>query len=338
MGCLYDFTDTFKLKVKPGKTYLLRLINAAVNDELFFSIADHVLTVVDADAVYVKPFTTDTLFLTPGQTTNVLLKTKPYYPNSTFLMAARPYATGLATFDNSTAAGILEYEKPDGSVNSIKQIPLFKPSLPAINDTSFVTNFSKSLRSLANSQYPANVPKLVDKWFFFTVGIGSVPCPKNQTCQGPNGIKLAAAINNVSFVLPTIALLEAHFMGKSKSVYTTDFPTNPPFTFDYTGNPPNNSVVTNGTKLAVLPFNTSVEVVLQDTAMLGAESHPFHLHGYNFFVVGQGFGNYDPKKDPPNFNLDDPAERNTVGVPAGGWVALRFFADNPGKCNLTFSY
>ncbi|KAK2999480.1 hypothetical protein RJ639_023696, partial [Escallonia herrerae] len=36
-GPLYNCSakDTFKLKVKPGKAYLLRLINAALNDELF---------------------------------------------------------------------------------------------------------------------------------------------------------------------------------------------------------------------------------------------------------------------------------------------------------------
>lgn len=71
--------DTFKLKVKPGKTYLLRIINAALNDELFFSIANHTLKVVEADAVYVKPFETETLLIAPRQTTNVLLKTKPHY-------------------------------------------------------------------------------------------------------------------------------------------------------------------------------------------------------------------------------------------------------------------
>ncbi|XVF69140.1 hypothetical protein PTKIN_Ptkin11bG0056900 [Pterospermum kingtungense] len=84
-------TDTFKLKVKPGKTYLLRLINAALNDELLFSIANHTLTVVEVDALYVKPFETETILFTPGQTTNVLLRTKPSYPNATFFMTVRPY-------------------------------------------------------------------------------------------------------------------------------------------------------------------------------------------------------------------------------------------------------
>lgn len=59
----------------PVKTYLLRIINAALNAELFFKIASHKLTVVEVDAAYVKPFATDTILLAPGQTTNVLLTT-----------------------------------------------------------------------------------------------------------------------------------------------------------------------------------------------------------------------------------------------------------------------
>lgn len=83
---ILGLADTYKLKVKPGKTYLLRLINAALNDDLFFSIANHSMTVVEADALYVKPFETDILLITPGQTTNVLLKTKPIPSHSTYLM------------------------------------------------------------------------------------------------------------------------------------------------------------------------------------------------------------------------------------------------------------
>ncbi|XP_059625238.1 laccase-17-like [Cornus florida] len=331
-GPLYNCSenDTFKLRVKAGKTYLLRLINAALNDDLFFGIANHTLTVVEADAIYVKPFETDIVLITPGQTTNVLLKTKLNPPSATFLMAARPYFTGRGTFDNSTVAGVLEYENQSGS-SSPKGLLL--PSLPPINATSFAANFSNKFRSLANSQFPAKVPQTVRKRFFFTVGLGTTPCPKNQTCQGPNNntrLKFAASVNNISFVLPTRALLQSHFFGQSKGVYATDFPNNPLMPFNYTGTQPNNTNVVNGTKVVVLPFNTTVEVVLQDTSILGAESHPFHLHGYNFFVVGQGFGNFDPNKDPPNFNLVDPVERNTIGVPSGGWLAIRFRADNPG--------
>ncbi|KAL5720582.1 laccase [Ranunculus cassubicifolius] len=311
-GPLYNCSakDTFKLKVKPGKTYLLRLINAALNDELFFSIAKHTLTVVEADAVYVKPFKTDTVVIAPGQTTNVLLDTKPEYPNASFFMLARPYVTGFGTFDNSTTAGILKYESPMFNSSSVKKLKLFRPKLPALNDGSFTTNFTNKLRSLATAQFPANVPQTADKHLFFAIGLASV--------------------NNVSFALPDTALLQARFYGKSSGVYTTDLPTKPVSPFNYTGNPPNNTNVNNGTKMVVLPYNTSVELALQDTSILGAERHPVHLHGFNFFVVGQGFGNYNPNKDPSSFNLVDPVERNTVGVPSGGWVVIRFLADNPG--------
>lgn len=47
--------------------------------------------------------------------------------------------------------------------------------------------------------------------------------------------------------------------------------------------------------------------------------------------LGVGLGNFDPARDPAKFNLVDPPERNTVGVPTRGWTAIRFQADNPGK-------
>ncbi|KAK3138577.1 hypothetical protein QOZ80_5AG0370690 [Eleusine coracana subsp. coracana] len=337
-GPLYNCSaqDTFRLKVKPGKTYMLRLINAALNDELFFAVANHTLTIVDVDASYIKPLTVDTLVITPGQTANVILTAKPTHPKASFYMLARPYSTTQGTFDNTTVAGVLEYDDDDDdpAAPSLHQLPVLSPTLPQINDTAFVASFSSKLRSLASAEYPAAVPQQVDRRFFFTVGLGTHPCGgaanNGTTCQGPNGSRLAASINNVSFVLPTTALLQAHYSGASNGVYATNFPAFPLTPFNYTGTPPNNTNVMSGTKVVVLPFGTTVELVMQDTSILGAESHPLHLHGFNFYVVGQGFGNFDPVNDPAKFNLVDPVERNTVGVHAGGWVAVRFRADNPG--------
>ncbi|PIN03317.1 Laccase [Handroanthus impetiginosus] len=126
--------------------------------------------------------------------------------------------------------------------------------------------FNRKIRSLANSKFPAKVPQKIDQKFFFTVGLGISPCSNpNKTCQGPNNTMLAASVNNVSFVMPSTALLQAHFFKKSNGVYATDFPANPPVKFNYTGNPPSNIMVTSCTKVVVLKFNTSVEIVMQDT-------------------------------------------------------------------------
>ena len=68
-----EYTDTFRVSVKAGQTNLLRVINAAMNTDLFFSVANHTMTVVAVDALYTKPLQTNFLMLGPGQTTDVLI-------------------------------------------------------------------------------------------------------------------------------------------------------------------------------------------------------------------------------------------------------------------------
>lgn len=318
--------------MRPGRTYLLRLVNAALNDELFFAVANHTLTVVQADASYVKPFAAATLVISPGQTMDVLLTASASAaPSSAFAIAVAPYTNTVGTFDNTTAVAAVEYGPRQSAAAPLRSLPL--PALPRYNDTAAVANFSAMFRSLASARYPARVPRTVDRRFFFTVGLGADPCRSrvNGTCQGPNGTRFAASMNNVSFAMPrTTSLLQAHYQRRYSGVLAANFPAVPPTRFDYTGAPPNNTFVTHGTRVVPLSFNTTVEVVLQDTSVLGAESHPLHLHGYDFFVVGTGFGNYDATNDTARYNLVDPVQRNTVSVPTAGWVAIRFVADNPG--------
>ncbi|TYI05752.1 hypothetical protein ES332_A10G111500v1 [Gossypium tomentosum] len=308
---------TFAMEVESGKTYLLRIINAALNDELFFAIASHNMTVVEVDAVYTKPFVTQAILIAPGQTTNVLIQANQS-PGRYFL-AARPFMDAPIPVDNKTATGIFQY---NGIPNTV--LPTL-PQLPASNDTDFALSYNKKLKSLNSANFPANVPLKVDRKLFYTVGFGKDSCP---TCV--NGTRILASLNNISFVMPKIGLLQAHYFNIS-GVFRTDFPDKPPKPFNYTGAPLTANLGTaHGTRLSKIAFNSTVELVLQDTNLLTVESHPFHLHGYNFFVVGTGIGNFDPVKDPAKYNLVDPVERNTVGVPTGGWTAIRFRADNPG--------
>lgn len=317
--------DTFVMEVELGKTYLLRIINSALNDELFFAIAGHNMRVVEVDAVYTKPFTTSAILIAPGQTTNVLVQANQI--PGRYFMATRPFMDAPLSIDNRTATAILQYK---GIPNTV--LPTL-PQLPLSNDTEFAISYSKKLRSLNSPKYPANVPLKVDRNLFYTIGFGKNSCP---TCV--NGTKLIASLNNISFVMPQIALLQAHF-SNIKGVYRADFPDKPPTPFNYTGAPLTANLGTStGTRVSKLAFNSTVELVLQDTNLLTVESHPFHLHGYNFFVVGTGIGNFDPAKDPAKYNLVDPMERNTVGVPTGGWTAIRFRADNPGTNNLEIPF
>ncbi|KAH6829592.1 laccase 7 [Perilla frutescens var. hirtella] len=329
-GKLYPCSsnDTYRLKVVHGKTYLLRIINAALNNQLFFKIANHKLTVVAIDASYTNPYVTDIVVVAPGQTTDVLLTADQ--PPARYYMAAHAYASVAGVpFDNTTTTGIVVYH---GTTPSSPIMPL----LPAFNDTPTAHRFFSNLTRLVSARFWKPVPREIDEHMFITFGLGLSACdiPNNGTCQGPLGMKLAASMNNASFQFPTkLSMLEAFFRNVG-GIYTTDFPDNPPVQFDYTNasNTLNVALIntTKSTKVKKLNFNSTVEVVLQNTAFLGVENHPIHLHGFNFYVLAQGFGNYNAAVDSRKFNFVDPQERNTIAVPVGGWAVIRFRADNPG--------
>ncbi|KAG7037020.1 Laccase-3, partial [Cucurbita argyrosperma subsp. argyrosperma] len=315
--------ETVRFGVNSGETILLRIVNSGLNQELFFSVANHPLTVVAVDASYTKPFKTNVIMIGPGQTTDVLLTANQ--PPAHYYMAATAYNTAMnAAFDNTTTTAILQYN------NNYQQQP--KPilaQLPFFNDTPTSTRFTAQLRSLNR----ANVPTQIDESLLFTVGLGLINCtnPNSPRCQGPNGTRFAASINNNSFVFPkSNSIMQAFYQG-IPGVFTTDFPPVPPLQFDYTGNVSRGLWQPGrGTKTFRLRYGSSVQIVLQDTSIVTTEDHPMHLHGYHFYVVGSGFGNFNSATDPARFNLVDPPLRNTIGTPPGGWVAIRFVADNPG--------
>lgn len=92
-----------------------------------------------------------------------------------------------------------------------------------------------------------------------------------------------------------------------------------------------------------IPLNAIVEIVLVDEVQQPNISHPFHLHGYSFHVIGMG---RSPDKSVQKINLKHALDLNrrgllkrnlhvhplkdNVAVPNNGYVILRFKADNPG--------
>ena len=114
-----------------------------------------------------------------------------------------------------------------------------------------------------------------------------------------------------------------------------------------------------------IPFNETVQMVFSS---IGASpsAHPIHLHGHTFHVVAVGYPEYDDttgfvkkrnsdiscadvnctkegcvnesctrpswKTEPMNFTINRRTIRkDTVMVPAGGYVVINFLSDNPGQ-------
>ncbi|KAM4123392.1 hypothetical protein ACJW30_01G157400 [Castanea mollissima] len=323
-GDLYNCSSgtTYRLPVYSGKTYLLRIINSIMNEEQFFGIAKHNLTVVGSDGAYLKPINTNYIMITPGQTMDVLV-TANQSP-SLYYIASTPFADTAAPYDNTTTTAILQYK---GNYTVPSTIPF--PTLPAYNDKDAAGNYTIRLKSLASKEHPVNVPKKITKSIFMTVSVNQIYCP-NASCAGPNGNRLSASLTNISFVTPKIDILQAYYR-KLPRVFASNFPYQPLYYFNFTGDVGNNTVYPAlATKALTVNYNDAVEIVLQGTNVGAAENHPMHLHGFSFYVVGMGSGNFNNKTDPKSYNLIDPPEVNTIGVPKNGWVTIRFIADNPG--------
>lgn len=228
------------------------------------------------------------------------------------------------------ALGLLEYKGAKSSA-----IPV-NATQPDTSDTPLSHLFQESLR--ASSNY--SIPTKVDREIFLVGAVTNIKCDAREDCTRSiyPGTKFGTTINNVTFELPTkSSILESYYYHNDVNrVYTTDFPSDPTtvaninFTSD-TAVPQYNVTTLRGPKVMTLEYNQTVQIVLQDVNVWGLDNHPFHLHGHVFYVVGRGNGNYNATTDPKNFNLVDPQVLNTVSLPNGGWVAIRFVANNPGK-------
>ncbi|KAK9664291.1 hypothetical protein RND81_14G031100 [Saponaria officinalis] len=328
-GDLYDCssTETFKFNVRDGDSVLMRIINAAMNTPLFVAVSGHPLTVVGTDASYTKPLTTDVIAIGPGQTFDALLDANK--PSGCYYIAARAYSSGLGVpFSNTTTTAIIQYDH-DRCNTSLSAPSL--PTLPNFDDINTTYSFISTLRSLASVAHPIKVPKVITHKVLTTASINTIPCSAKRTCGGPNGTMLKASMNNISFVMPNLDLLEAYYY-HIKGVYLEHFPKFPPLKYDYTADNLDLVLQTpdQTTRVMVLPLNSTVEITIQGTNLVGALDHPMHLHGQSFYVVGMGFGNFDKHTDPKNFNLKDPPLQNTVMVLKKGWTTIRFIAKNPG--------
>ncbi|KAH0976484.1 hypothetical protein GBA52_026203 [Prunus armeniaca] len=116
--------------------------------------------------------------------------------------------------------------------------------------------------------------------------------------------------------------------------YEASFPDEPPNLFNFTAEDlttDNYTITSRATRVKMLDYNATVEITFQGTNIMDSgENHPVHLHGFRFYVIGSGLGNFNNVTDPLTYNLVDPPEVNTFPVPKDGWATIRFIANNPG--------
>jgi laccase len=213
---------TYRWMVDYGKTYLLRVVNAVMNAELFFAVAGHNLTVVGMDGHYIKPISTSYIMISPGQTMNVLLTANQTLGH--YYIAARQYSSedpAVTGFDHVNTTAILQYR---GNY-TITSSPSFPSTLPLYLDFIAASNFTNRIRSLANKDYPINVPLNITKRMYITVSMNSLYC---STCSGGDGGSIiGTSMNNISWLNPSTDVLHAYyrFFPISQILFLSNMPT-----------------------------------------------------------------------------------------------------------------
>ncbi|KAL6211355.1 hypothetical protein ACLB2K_016582 [Fragaria x ananassa] len=325
--CECSKETTYRRMVDYGKTYLLRIVNANINAEHFFAVGGHNLTVVGLDGAYIKPINTGYIVISPGQAMDVLLEANQ--APGQYYMAGRQYSSedaAVVDFDHVNVTAILAYTS-----NYTYKPPLYPTTLPMYLDYPAAVEFILRIKSLATPEYPISVPLNVTTSMFIVVSMNELTC-KHSGCK--TDMEMTSSLNNISFAFPlnTTDVLQAYYRNIS-GVYTTDFPDQPTQYYNFTDETFEEDILftVQGTKVKMLDYNETVQIVFQGTdVMKSSVNHPMHMHGYSFYVVGFGFGNYDNETDPQGFNLVDPPQVVTFGVPKNGWLAIRFTANNPG--------
>ncbi|KAJ0039702.1 hypothetical protein Pint_26663 [Pistacia integerrima] len=302
----------YVLTVVPGKTFRLRISSLTALSALSFQIEGHNMTVVEADGHYVEPFVVQNLFIYSGETYSVLIKadqdpSRNYWATTNVVNRPPKTPPGLA---------ILNYYP-----NNPKRLPpTAPPPGPYWDDVQ--PRLNQSLAIKAHQNFTTPPPPISDRLILFL-----------NTQNLVNGYR-RWSVNNVSFNLPNIPYLIS-----LKNDLTQAFDqTPPPNGFNLTSydiyNIPENRNGTASSAIYRLSFNSTVDIVLQNAKYnengSTSETHPWHLHGHDFWVLGYGEGKFDMYKDPRKYNLVNPIMKNTVPVHPYGWTALRFQADNPG--------
>ncbi|KAF9644386.1 hypothetical protein BDM02DRAFT_3121983 [Thelephora ganbajun] len=315
--CLYDESDEtsvtsscsrgpsgdgFNLNFEPGKVYRLRIICGSIIAPFIFSIDQHELQLVSSDF---SPLDGNTWVkgvpIATGQRYDVLVRTKAtVQPGAAFWIRAtlQPQCwppTG-ATF-NPDVRGVLTYNHNPSKTIPIPKSNTWNVTNPTCDDISY-----SLLRPHPSSFFQPDAPSTEEP---------SVSLFLNYTFPIADGPALHTLVN-----------------GQRYQVDDTAYPTLFAIQENAVWTPPTSEQ----RNLMIIPDEyrgKTVRIVLIAT---GLGSHPFHMHGHGFQVVAIGVGSFDDAAltQANSMDLHNAVVRDTVTIPAGGWVVIHVTADNPG--------
>ncbi|XP_062597128.1 uncharacterized protein LOC134258593 isoform X2 [Saccostrea cucullata] len=326
-------------KVKKDKKYRFRVINGLYPYRI--SVDSHPLRVVATDGYYIEPINVESLIIHPGERFDSVIYTNNFVGNymirghtlevnrRTLVEAVLHYNGADQNFVNifSTRANCLSWHKC-----LVLNCPFsFYP-----NETNIRCITLDSIRSYSPEEVPDYQPGAFQEHFlnFAFPGLNFTP----------------ASVNGVEFAFPTVSAISqpAEITEQCSKADCGE------------------QKICSCTNTIDLKHNDTIQFVFVNMGKGKGWSHPIHMHGYTFYVLKMGYGNYNTStgefvsqnadidcqggttqdesfcnnatwSDPSwrhgnilGLNLVDPPRKDTVIVPSGGYAVVRIKAGNPG--------
>ena len=326
------FSSTSHLYAASTDTAIIRLINSGSLCMFMFAIDGVALTVVELDGTEVAPYTVSSVMLNVAQRAVVIvsfadlrsrypslravyyrvtmmpdadLTTDPFYP---------PYEANFTQFNNWI--GTLHLDAPiSTSPPAYTPTSANAPTLPANTADQLETNMLDA-RPLSYGAVRSGV------------SVGSVPAATHSLSleivfqNDASGVNLGY-INDVSYNMSSMTATTAMSSMMTDSMMPTLYAAySSPASWSTATASASPVIVGDSMGNYNVPYGAVLDVTILNT---DSGEHPFHLHGQPFWLIATS--------DYPAAEFQYEGAwlmRDTMSIPAMGWVKLRFIADNPG--------
>ncbi|KAH8311292.1 hypothetical protein KR044_005450, partial [Drosophila immigrans] len=332
-----------RLRVTPGYRYRIRVIyNGVFNCPVEFSIEQHKLLIISTDGNDIEPVLADGFFLTSAERFDFVLDANQYAKN--YWIRVRGYER--CEQRNLYQGAVLSYrgaarsELPQGSILDSQQtesrdLDDDNEGAPIlVNDFRYNFSNDSSLSTLRQANPDKNVGTVSLRslepvpWPSYTKFLTHYSCLNLR--QAPNG-ELLFQLDEISFIPSSISMMQGHHLYQDDSHFCN-----------------RSSLAAKGRQcdrdvcecvhVIRFPAFRPIEMVI---ANYMDATHPIHLHGFTFRVVGQDTlkslqevkNIKDLDKRGRLYRLPDQyaaVAKDTVQVPGLGYVIIRFISDNPG--------
>jgi FtsP/CotA-like multicopper oxidase with cupredoxin domain len=293
----------YELQVYHNKRYRFRLINTAAHAMIFYSVDQHPLTVVEADDTGVYSRSLEDIHRVRfhnGQRYSVLLTTDQGKPGDAFWMRTNISTACMAYITDEfeqVNKGIIRYisedEDYDKDYKTSNQLPTSKDWKAELNNACRDLETEDLVPILKDDP-----PAVVHQHGIFNTKVGLLKASQGNVTR--------FFVNNITF---------DHLWYRPVLYDVVD------------GRGVDNS------RVADLQFDkpTGADIIINNRDVDPPIDHPYHLHGMEFWIVGEGTGELTAEAYKNlKLNTTNPIRRDTHVIPANSWSVLRIKADNPG--------